>query len=185
MALTPAQMAAPRHYDRCPLCGGVKGKRSRQCNDCRFGSADLKLWPNLDRSGGPDSCWPWLGALDRYGYGKLRLGPDLTAHRVAYRAVHGGIPSDLELDHLCRNKACANPAHLEAVHHQVNILRGRNRQREQAHCGQGHPFDEANTRLTTGRNGRPSRVCRTCARDRSLTYRDRRTARWAKAQAAA
>lgn len=70
-----------------------------------------------------DKCWPWRGAIQSKGYGALGRG--VRAHRVVvYRLVHGAIPDGLTIDHLCRNRRCVNPAHLEAVPMQENYRRG-------------------------------------------------------------
>lgn len=66
----------------------------------------------VDRSAGPDACWPWTGGLSK-GYGKLTVGKvALAAHRVAYALTRGPVPSDVSVLHRCDNKKCCNPAHL-------------------------------------------------------------------------
>ena len=73
-------------------------------------------------------CWKWMGALLDTGYGVLheggKVGRALRAHRVAYELYRGEIPEGLVLDHLCHNRWCVNPEHLEAVTNHVNVLRG-------------------------------------------------------------
>lgn len=110
-----------------------------------------------------DGCWTWQAATTN-GYGvywdnvecRVRM-----AHRWAYEHLIGAVPDELPLDHLCRNRSCVYPAHLEPVTHQVNILRGVGataRNAAKTHCSKGHPYDEANTWIDpTGR-----RKCRQC-----------------------
>jgi hypothetical protein len=86
------------------------------------------------------------------------------AHRVAYEALIGPIPDGLQLDHLCRNRACVNPLHTEPVTQIENIRRGEagvpsgSQQRAKTHCPQGHPYSQGNTYIR--KNGH--RMCRTC-----------------------
>lgn len=83
----------------------------------------------------------------------------MIAHRVAYETWVGPIPDGLTIDHLCRNRLCIEPTHLEPVTNRENIQRGGNSLK--THCPQGHPYDEVNT---ASRNNR--RYCRTCERVR-------------------
>ena len=86
----------------------------------------------------------------------------VKAHRLSYERNVGPIPDGLELDHLCRRRNCLNPQHLEAVTHQVNMLRSMSPAGEHArktHCPSGHPYDEENTKHYRG-----WRYCITCAR---------------------
>lgn len=85
---------------------------------------DERFWEKVDRRG-PDECWPWLAATSQgYGIFHVRVGEPLArAHRFSYGLLVGAIPDGLVLDHLCRNRACVNPEHLEPVTYRVNNLR--------------------------------------------------------------
>src|SRR5215472_3186776 len=73
-------------------------------------------------------CWPWQGGIQSRGYGTTWFdGKDCTAHRVAYVLTHGSIPNDSVVDHLCSNRRCCNPAHLQLVSNSLNIGRGSNK----------------------------------------------------------
>lgn len=73
-----------------------------------------------------DDCWVWHGSTTLEGYGMFYAGPGQRrpAHRAVYELLEGPIPDGLEPDHLCRNRACVNPAHIELVTHSENVRRG-------------------------------------------------------------
>ncbi len=109
-----------------------------------------------------NGCWEWTGTKYTQGYGSFIVdGRRCPAHRVAYETLVGPIPEGLECDHLCRNRPCVNPAHIEPVTSSVNTLRGDHAQRRKTHCPQGHPYDEENTVHYRGQRG-----CRACDRER-------------------
>jgi hypothetical protein len=135
----------------------------------------MKRRPILERLMGrivvtSTGCWEYP-TLNESGYGVIgsggRGGATMRTHRVAYEAHVGPIPDGLQLDHLCRNRACCNPAHLEPVTPTTNIRRG-DRKTAQTHCSQGHEFTPDNTRDTARQ-----RVCRTCERARGRDYQRR------------
>lgn len=129
---------------------------------------DLLSFVQRMRTGPIEACWEWAGRKGRYGQWRRWY-----AHRLAFTIFVGPIPEGYEIDHLCENKTCINPHHLEAV-----PIEGReNTRRFQAkktHCPRGHPYDETNTYRQL-RNGRVSRSCKTCRKMHAdASYRRRR-----------
>ena len=130
-------------------------RRVRPCAD--------RFWEKVERTEG---CWIWKASLNTYGYGQFfHDGSPRKAHRLSYEWANGPIPAGLEIDHLCRTRACVNPDHLEPVTHRENLLRGDTFQARNAnatHCPRGHAYDYANTKV--GPTG--GRRCRACDREK-------------------
>ncbi len=133
---------------------------------------ETQFWARVER-GPDDACWPWRGTKHRLGYGVFNsAGRSTLSHRYAYELLIGPIPAGLELDHLCRNPPCVNPAHLEAVTHAENIRRGRAPtaiNARKTHCKHGHKFTPENTYVHPG----GARACRICRRRWDLENKER------------
>lgn len=113
-----------------------------------------------------NGCWQWNGALDGGGYGHISMRKvkgklsHERAHRIAFMMFRGEIPKGLELDHVCRNRRCVNPGHLEPVSHLENVLRGESIPASNARkliCVRGHSLEAGGYKLYRGR-----RVCLEC-----------------------
>lgn len=117
-------------------------------------------------------CWVWVGSRNPKGYGSMSngQGSSMLAHRKAYEAAKGTIPSGLTIDHTCENSSCVNPAHLEAVTNAENMRR---RYASMTHCAKGHELSGDNLRLSRKKDGCERRVCVTCQRDYVRAHRAR------------
>lgn len=136
------------HYSHNRIHGSPVTKRSLIRNSETF----------LQRVDRTESCWVWLGSIDSEGYGQFgKNNTTIKAHRAAYVFFKGEIPDHMELDHLCRNRRCVNPDHLEPVTHAENIRRAN---AVMTHCKRGHSKAEYNA------NGR----CMECHRMRANNW---------------
>ncbi len=122
-----------------------------------------RFWGKVDASG---PCWQWMGAGAGKGYGKIGVVVDGKpsypyAHRVAWEILVGEIPEGKELDHLCKNRRCVNPDHLEPVTRRQNLARSAavcTLNSLKSSCPQGHPYEGDN--LIQNKYGRACRECR-------------------------
>lgn len=124
------------------------------------------------------SCWEWNAGRTTAGYGIVRIdrNPYYT-HRVAYLALVGPIPDGLQIDHLCRNRACCNPDHLEPVTPHVNTLRGEKATKKR--CVNDHPLSGDNLIWSNNGPDRPrTRRCRTCYYESHRQSHQRHGAKW-------
>jgi HNH endonuclease len=112
----------------------------------------------------PGGCWEWNGHRSNSGYPSCNIDGESRAHRLSHKLFIGPIPEGLEIDHICRNRGCVNPDHLEAVTHVENMRRaardsdfGANRRK--THCLRGHEFTPENTYWRPDGKGRQCRPC--------------------------
>lgn len=124
-----------------------------------------------------NDCWVWNFSKTASGYGQVyfaKLKRPVVAHRAMLFALGKEIPSNMEVDHLCRERLCINPDHLEIVTPLENVRRSVPywKSRKTNFCRKGHPFDEINTRIFA-RDGVPTQICRAC---KALWSRNKRKA---------
>lgn len=124
-------------------------------------SISERFWEKVSKG---ESCWEWLGSINVNGYGIFSIGYGQEyAHRVSIHLTRGVIPKHLQVDHICRNRKCVNPSHLELVTSGENTRRGISSliRRLKTHCKNGHEYTPSNTL----KNKKPgNRRCRECHR---------------------
>jgi hypothetical protein len=124
-------------------------------------------------------CWVWQKTVSAGGYGVFSdvNNKKKRAHRISYEIFVGPIKEKMQIDHVCKNRACVNPDHLEQITHAKNGSREKARHHNslKTHCVRGHEYNEENTRYTMrkkGHDGWALRSCRLCSKITSKQYRD-------------
>lgn len=141
-----------------------------------------RFWSKVNKT---EECWIFIASGNKWGYGQFWYqGKFIAAHRFSYMIENGPIKEGLEIHHLCRNRRCVNPEHLEALTKQEHNKRWRNlgpaveatkkRYAERTECSKGHPLTKENTRHYTNRKGYITRKCRTCHRENEAGRRKRK-----------
>jgi len=137
-----------------------------------------KFWSKVDWDiHNEERCWPWLGTKNQKGYGMFKINRETCmAHRVAYELERGPIPeygpNSVQADHLCLNKGCVNPWHIEIVTCRVNSQRRSGS--TNTHCGRGHEMAEENVYTQKGGAAPGRRFCRKCRRINEETRQSKR-----------
>ncbi len=155
-------------FARCKPCALRKRHAERQDS---FTAETLRALYMVEDRGFRNPCWIWKGSPDKLGYCRITFrGKRQMAHRFAYEFLIGPFPEGLEPDHLCRNRSCVNPDHIEPVTHAVNMARSLNPNNiahETRICRRGHP----QTAETSYVSRRGETICRICRNARSRRFR--------------
>lgn len=137
-----------------------------------------RFWDKVDVPEQISCCWEWTRSKVPAGYGHVNINyQTLYAHRIAYELLIGPIPGNQWIDHLCKNKSCCNPDHLQLTTPRENILRSNNmaaRHARLTHCVNGHELNDENTYASQRAKG--SRMCITCTRAHAKSYQLKRKA---------
>ena len=131
-------------------------------------STEDRFWEKVNKDGA-GGCWLWTAGVTK-GYGRFWDGKrTVQAHRWSWEDANGAIPGSLDTDHLCRVRRCVNPAHLETVTHQVNVLRGFSPSAlgaQRTRCPKGHPYKGLNLYI----GSKSKRYCCECHRAHARKY---------------
>lgn len=132
--------------------------------------------------GTPHGCWEWTGFVLSNGYGQFYYDGRRNglAHRFMYETYVGPIADDNDIDHICFNRKCVNPDHLQSISHHENLRRSPTLSainEQKTHCPQGHEYTPDNTYIRKDRPGRGCRICRSASARRGDIKAGRRKTR--------
>ena len=143
-----------------------------------------RFWSKVNKG---EDCWIYTGSSNVWGYGQFWYNPanrSIGAHRMAYMLEYGDIPEGHDVHHLCRNRMCVNPSHLETLTKQEHNQQWRDlskaieatkqRYADRTHCSSGHELTEKNTREYINKRGYTEKRCRTCHNIREAKRRKER-----------
>lgn len=138
-----------------------------------------RFWAKVAQVGNVCECWPWTAVVDYKGYGQFwdRIRRVMAkAHRIAFQLTYGEIKPGMVIDHLCRNRVCVNPWHLEQVSSAENTRRTPRElfgaaNRSKTHCKRGHEFSIENTYRWNGQPGQ--RKCKICKSENFQNWKSR------------
>lgn len=154
------------HYNRAQFCSKSCATTLHNSQRCYLKKTPIERFTKLMIPEPMSGCWIWLGGVDGNNYGHFHDGESLRlAHRWSYEFYIGKISEGLQIDHLCRNRSCVNPYHMEPVTPAINTQRGISVTK--VVCKYGHPYTEANTYR---RRDNGNRMCRECGRINSRKY---------------
>lgn len=155
----------------------LKGRHNGVVGKCKK-SFEERFWSYVVKGNSDGDCWSWRVKTLPNGYAHFRTAKTVNgkqkvvvdyAHRISFVLAKGPIGKGMVIDHLCRNKECCNPDHLEQVTQKINMLRGETVQAlnvAKAACPKGHPYDAENTYVD--RAGK--RHCRICRKARMSEF---------------
>lgn len=143
----------------------VSESEQASCFSCINGEHDLltmdKIISNVNFL--PSGCWEWKGCVNDKGYGQIRVkGKTYYTHRLMYKFTKGVLVPWLTIDHLCMNRSCCNPVHLEQISNRENNRRGNSisaKKSRQTHCIRGHELNGGNLRIRTDTGHRQCVKC--------------------------
>ena len=141
-----------------------------------------RFWNKVNKT---EDCWTFEASGNKWGYGQFwYMGKYIGAHRFSYMLEHGELPEGKDIHHICRNRRCVRPEHLEALTREEHNKKYRNlapaiaatikKYAERTECSNGHMLTEENTRVYINSKGYRERRCRTCHREREARTRKER-----------
>lgn len=142
-------------------------------------NSEQTVWSRVNKRAG-GGCWEWEGCVVSTGYGTMPVrGKTYRVHRLAWLLTYGSLTPGLVIDHLCRNKLCCNPSHMEEVTPRENVLRGIGptaTNKRKTHCLRGHELTSENCYPFPDEKRAHYRECKQCRKIRRCLYKAKKKA---------